>query len=1095
MSSSMRPSWWALSITLSVVGLMALPGIPVATAAAARSALAGDPSVPGPSTNATLQLEPDHNLTSAFWGTTVSPWARLLPNEGNLVLGTPAQVVVWPGAFAGDEFNPLANNGTGILWTTYNTPKTPPTSEADFVAWCRSINCTAILQVPGEANNPSIAAAIVAYTVNSTYVGPVWNDGVESNVTMPGLDFRPAYWEIGNEPALWSYWDQAWGHWGGYHPVSAAEYAAEENTYIRAMDQANSSYTVHMIGLPGVGRAGQLGSPATWIDAIIAANGPNLSGIAFHIYPAGDTTLSQPSLNQFYQAISAPSPSGVAYRLKEYESTVVSACAEYGCGTNTSMPIFVTEIGTSLSHEPFGPYSLGFPGALGISMEVIQSMSAPNASVASIDLYLSVADTSNSWFNLTGAARPTYTAYARLFTHLGTDAFPVNVTGDANVSAIATVAANDADRRDLLVTNDNLTSGAAFSTAFINRSSFARGTASLATFAPGAPVEVWEWNASAPAYNDTTGYTTSDPATPVPVATYFSQGLPSNWTLPPQSLALFETYNTPASPVNFTADLAVAGYPRIPHWFIDVDGEQTSSTEPSLTLLLTPGPHALRGIPLLEPPAGTDPKSRLLPSIPSTLMVGDSPMWVNITFQLQWSLNISWNQSRGSVDAPPLSGANGPPANGIPIWWNDSEPLTLNYTTAPGYGFDRWDGNGDGSFSGNALTATIVPTGPLEEKAIFLPGTSVTFVELGLPSGTLWNVTVRGIEEISTNESIGFSEIPGNWADQIGNVSGYQLITPGEGAWWQQTLTVGDTPLVVVANYTAFHPPGTEYAVTFSESGLPAGETWSVDVRGATESAPTPTPLPFHELPGAYGFSAGAPGGYLLSSPLFFTLGTTNLTVAVDFIPQNHVLWNETGLGPGLNWSVQVDGGNVLPSVGGWVTDQLLNGSYPFTVRGAQDYVPLPGKGTLHLTGEGATVDVQFVRATYAVTFAVTGLPVGDPVQFRFSDINETTSLSSFTFQVPNSTYVNDTYEPGRTYTFDVIAPGGYYARPGGGNVSVNGHPVAITIAILPIGPGPAPVMSLLMSAASAAIALCLAATGAFLLLSALRRRTAKSAS
>jgi hypothetical protein len=1091
MYSSLQRSRWAVAIAVAVVGLLLLPGIPgVSASRAAEHSAGASPAPPAPNANASLQLGSDHNLTSAFWGTTVAPWARLLPNEGALTTGTPNQVVVWPGAFAGDDFNPLGDNGNGTLWSYNNGENTPPTNESAFVAWCRSINCTAILQVPGEINNPSIAAAIVAYTVNATYTGPVWDNGVERNVTMPGLDFRPAYWEIGNEPALWSYWNEAWGHWGGYNPVSAPEYAAEENVYIQAMDHANTSYTVRMIGLPGVGRAGQLGSPATWIDAIIASNGPNLSGIAFHIYPAGDTTLSQPTLNDFYEAIDAPSPSGVAFRVAEYERTVVSACAEFGCGAQTSMPIFVTEIGTSLSHEPFGPYSLGFGGALGMSMEVIQSMSAPNGTVASIDLYLSVADTTNSWFNLTGGARPTYTAYARLFTHLGNDVFPVNVSGNPNVSAAATLAANDGGRRDLLVTNDNLTAGATFSTGFINRSSFTPGTAPRVTFKPGAPVEVWQWNGTPAAYNVTTGYTSSDPATPVPVASFYPNGLPANWTMAPQSLVLFETYDAAAYPVNFTADLNVAGYPRIPHWFIDVDGAQTSSTEPSLTLLLTTGTHSTQGLPLLEPPTGTDPKSRLVPVLPSSLAVGRAPMWVNITFQQQWALSISWNASRGSVSSPQLNGGSGPPSNGGLFWWNDSAPIHLNYTTAADYAFDRWNGYGSGSYSGNDLSATIVPTGPVVEKADFLLGTEVTFVELGLPLGTPWNVTMRGVEESSTSATIEFYEVPGTWSDQVGNVTGYQLITPGEGAWWQRSISVASTPVEVSVNYTPLDPPATQYTVTFSENGLPTGQTWWVWVRGAVESAPSPAPLPFQEVPAAYGFSAGTVGGYILASPLYFTLGAANLSVTVDFLPQNRVLWNETGLGPGLSWSVVLGGGLVLPSSGGWVTDQLLNGSYPYTVHGAQDYVPVPGEGTLDLTGTGATVDIQFVRATFAVTFDVSGLPGGDQVEIRLSDDNQTTSLSSFTFQVPNSTYLNDTYSASRTYTFDVVAPGGYYASPGGGNVSVNGHSVAIMIAILPIGPGPAPVMWLLMSAASAAIALSLAAAGAYLFLSALRRRS-----
>ncbi|MCI4343432.1 MAG: hypothetical protein L3J92_04880, partial [Thermoplasmata archaeon] len=390
--------------------------------------------------------------------------------------------------------------------------------------------------------------------------------------------------------------------------------------------------------------------------------------------------------------------------------------------------------------------------------------------------------------------------------------------------------------------------------------------------------------------------------------------------------------------------------------------------------------------------------------------------------------------------------------------------------------------------------ANLLPTGPVEESADFLPATAVTFAEVGLAPGTLWSVTVRGVEQSATTGTIDFYEIPGSWAEQAGNVTGYQLITPGQGAWWQKTLVVGSAAIILPVNYTPLDPPGTPYAVTFTEAGLPAHQEWWVAVRGVTEYGTTPGPIPFAELSAAYGFSTGSTGGYILASPLFFTVAGANLSVAVDFIPENRVIWNETGLGPGLNWSVLLAGRTELSSSGGWVTDQLLNGSYPYTVFGAQDYVPIPGSGTLDIAGSGAMVGVQFVRATFGVTFEVTGLPSGEQVQIRLSDFNQSTPLSSFTFQIANSTYLNGTYEPTRTYTFDVVAPSGFYASPGGGNVSVNGHAVVIAIAILPIGPGPAPVTALLMSAASAAIFLSLAAAGTFLVLSAIRRRTMKSA-
>ncbi len=780
-----RSSWSAVALVVAAVVLLTLPGALASGGGGGPSSPALAPPPPGPTTNASLTLEAGHNLSSLFWGTTVSPRSRLLPNEGSLTTGTPVSVVVWPGAFAGDEYDPLGNMARGLTWTPNNQATTPLTNESQFVTWCKAIHCAAILQVSGEIDNPSIAADVVAYTVNKTYTGPVWEtNGTEVNVTIPGLDFRPVAWEIGNEPALWAYWDEPWGQWHPYQTPNSAQYAQEENAYFLAMDHANSSYRPGIIGLPGIGRADSLDSPATWVNNVISENGPNLTGIATHIYPARNLPSGQSGLVQFYDQISPNDPSSFLARTEDYAVPVAAACRIYICGPdgNSTLPIYVTEVGTSLSHTVFGGYSVGFPGALGMAMEGIEAMSFPNTTVASIDLFQSVADTNNGWFNNSGGGRPTYTLYSRIFTHLGTDAFPVNVTGDTNVSAIATVAPNDSDRRDLLVTNENITTSASFNLGFLNRSWYAPGTAPLPTFAAGSPVEVWEWNATTPSYNYTTGLTSSDPQTPVPVATYYNHGLPVNWTLPPQSMALFETYNAPAYPVNFTADLTPPGSTTpIPHWFIQVDGWNISSTEASETLLLPPGEHVTSGTPLLTPEDGTDQKSRWVPNLPPIITTGNAWAWVNFSYIRQWAVAISWNGSRGTVLLLASASASAPPSDGGLTWWNDSQPLQLEFQTDPGYAFDRWDGAGSGGYSGYSLFATLTPTGPVEEKAVFLPGTEVTYSETGLTSGTPWSVSLRDYSLTTTNTTLTFYEAPGNWSDQISNVSGYRTDHAGRG--------------------------------------------------------------------------------------------------------------------------------------------------------------------------------------------------------------------------------------------------------------------------------------------------------------------------
>src|SRR5580658_957729 len=265
-------------LAVAVVLLLTLPGL---YAAGAPSGSGITPSTATP----VLLLQAGHLLSNSFWGATVEPRAHLLPNEPDLVNATPVGTILWPGAVAGDLFNPFNESVGGWVKTTphgamrglqwTNTSK-HGTSVQAFVAWCESINCTAIFQVPGEIDNATFARDIVAYTVNQTY-----------NATTPGLDFRPAYWEIGNEPGLWNNWGLPWSKWVYTNAINVTpiEDAWEVHNYTAQMDLANSTYTPKIIGLPGIGK-GASGGNGPWSNDTIQVNGPNLSGVAIHVYPA-----------------------------------------------------------------------------------------------------------------------------------------------------------------------------------------------------------------------------------------------------------------------------------------------------------------------------------------------------------------------------------------------------------------------------------------------------------------------------------------------------------------------------------------------------------------------------------------------------------------------------------------------------------------------------------------------------------------------------------------------------------------------------------------------------------------------------------------
>lgn len=1075
-------------LAFAVVILLTLPGGVAnrAPAGAISASGTGDPL---------LTLSPGHLISSALWGTTVSPRAHLLPNQGDLVNATPVRMVVFPGAIGGDLFNPF--NSSIAEWNKQNrtwsldwvNTSQHGTSVRAFIAWCRSIGCTAIFQVPGEIDNASFAREIVNYTVNRT-----------------GLNFTPAFWEVGNEPGLWRNWNLSWDLWVHSNRLAPTpmQYALEVRNYTIQMDQAVPGYTPKILGLPGVG-TGSGGKSNPWTNDTIQINGPNLSGIGIHVYPAAGAALAfnnttVPSLGQFYNALEGGNSLGerinAQYRDDCFDLYQSPACVVGGV-LKPSFPVFVTEFGTSLSHRAYGTYSLGFPGALGSAVEMVQAMQFNSSQLASVDGFASVFDTDNCWFNLTGAPRPVYMLFSSVMSRLGNDVFNVNVSGTGQVAAVATLDASDSQRLDLLVTNTNLSSSKNFSTAFINRSTPGLNPGVLpATFVPGTPVEEWEWSGvpSTEIVPNASGslvyYHTSVPATPAPVPiAYYAQGLPASVSVPAQSLVLFESYNAPAYPVTFSeSGLELSGASSISHWFLDVNGTDFSSNSLTRTLLLRPGSYPTAGPAVLTPLVGAEltPQERYFPVVTSPTVVVAPLLNLTVRFEQQWSLNISWNPAAGSV-TPIRDGSSSGLA--VPTWWTNNTPLSLGVRPLTGYAFTTWYGQGggeggnrtigqNGSVSGYHLTLTVVPTGPIEEVAEFAPGYPVIFTETGLPIGTPWNLSLRGLNASTTSTSTTFYELNGTWGYQAANVTGYRY------NWWNQTVVVNGTRVSVPVDYTAFTPPGPYYPVTFLESGVASHQSWHVEVRGATETGNAPTSLIFEEHPGAYAFTAGAVGGYNVSRSLLFTVVHGPLSVTVDFRPGNRILWNETGLGPNLTWAVRLND-SLVPASGGWATIRVFNGSYAFSIPavhgnpGGPSYAPNPQVGTIDLTGNGATIDVRFVEATFPVMFALSGLPGGAPSNVRLSNLTQVTALSSFGFQLPNG-----------TYTFDVEAPAGYYASPSHGNVTVAGSQTVVAIAILPIGRGPTPpFLSLALPAVTAAIVLGLSGAGTFALLGAIRRR------
>jgi List-Bact-rpt repeat protein len=927
------------------------------------STTSGNVPLPGTPFEASLAVNNSSvNLSSDFWGSTVNNEVRMFRGESNAVNATPARVLVWPGAMAGEDYDPLTDTHYD---TNTGTPVHALTSEAQFVRMCKATHCTAIVQVPAEIDNPSIAEAIVNYT--------------EVN-----LSFTPAYWMIGNEPELWGHWQVPWQEWpttftAGPDPT---QFGQEVVAYVHVIRAVDSSTPI--LGLPASGCTCGSYTFEQWISGVLSVTGPIIQAVAFHEYPAGWLGTGDGSLHDFYATIQ--SAAGIPARIVGARQAVQAACPK------CNVSVFVSELGSALSWSTYGQYAVGFSGALSLASQITQAM---DYNLTNVDLFATELATLNSWFDTTGHARADYTLYTGILDHLGSRSFSVSVPGlDNTLYAIDTVAPNDHGRRDLLVVNDNITHAITFTPKFAGGSSV-------------GPVEAWRWNGSIhnTVFNGTTWV---EPYTPNPIPQEFSAGLPANYTIPPQSLVLFEAYPTGGTYVR----VLESGVPASVAWYASVGSTFYTTTAGNLSLLLPAGsyPVASAGIPL--PIGGNEsvPSEQLGPVVSSPLEVSGRYTNLTIGFLPQWRVNLTSSPATGGTIGPAVG------------WWNANASLNLTATPTPGFAFVGWSGWGAGSANGTRRTITVTPTGRILEKARFVVGQPVQFVETGLPAGIPWSVTVREFLTNSTGSTLTVYEPKGSFGYALSEVPGYRSIPRNGG------FTVGTGPNVVHVRYDLITPAPAVFPVVFLFTGIPNATPVSITVRNSTQSLGVTNPE-FELSNGSYAYRVGYVPGYHPEVPLkTFQVRGGPLIVEVPFVPTLYrVTWLANGTREGMNWSVEVNGLSVA-ATSAWVSTTLPNGSYSYAVTLPANFSASPRLGTFELGGAAATLPLYFNLLEFPAWFEATGPGASSDWSVRFGNLTETATPNGSTFLAANG-----------TYTFDVHPPTGYFATPSHGSVTIAG--------------------------------------------------------
>ncbi len=154
---------------------------------------------------------------------------------------------------------------------------------------------------------------------------------------------------------------------------------------------------------------------------------------------------------------------------------------------------------------------------------------------------------------------------------------------------------------------------------------------------------------------------------------------------------------------------------------------------------------------------------------------------------------------------------------------------TTNRTTSPlavllaTNGTYRFDVFGPTGYVAEPASGIVEVAGGVVEQAVeFYPAsatrTPITFVESGLPAGTIWSVTVGSLSLESATTTVVFYLTNGTYDYRIANVSGFVPAT------FAGQLQVGQSPLELSVPYLV------AYLVTATETGLPIGSNWTISL-------------------------------------------------------------------------------------------------------------------------------------------------------------------------------------------------------------------------------------------------------------------------
>ena len=278
----------------------------------------------------------------------------------------------------------------------------------------------------------------------------------------------------------------------------------------------------------------------------------------------------------------------------------------------------------------------------------------------------------------------------------------------------------------------------------------------------------------------------------------------------------------------------------------------------------------------------------------------------------------------------------------------------VNVTLGPGYyDLQLYNSNGflvaQGNFTLNASEYL-----PLTASTSIY---TVSFTESNLPSGTTWYVNLSTGQSFSSSTNIiTFSAPNGTYSYTIATTTKIYEPSPSYGSFAVNGGSVSKSVAFSLVNYTT----------TFTESGLPSGTTWYVNLSNGVDSgAITGSLYTFYMTNGTYSYTIATTNKIYEASSGSFIVNGGSVSKPVSFSEVKYtVTFTESGLPSGTTWYVNLSNGQSFSSTTSTISFSEPNGSYSYTVSSVSGYSVSPSSGSIAVSGSSISKTITYTSTS-----------------------------------------------------------------------------------------------------------------------------------